>query len=358
MTDATRLDEAYRLILDDQHEQALGILRAIVAQEPENADAWWLISYTVDDPEEAHAALNKVLALNPGHGEAQAMLATLQREFPDLAPSPAGVTQASPVAEPTKAGANYDFDLDSDPFAEVLPGAKAPGARSGPGGPFDDSFEGEPAFVNSAQSTPQTLERPETRRMRTSLVPILLLAVVILVVLVGVFVLLPRLNPPASPTSVAANPTVPATAAAAVNSSTPTAAATVAAVATSAPTAAANQTALDSAAKATAGDLLAAGFTAPKVSFGSTPIDANTMMASLCAKLGPDLQKEVNQAMDLIAPQANQIRTQIGAAGIEVTSCSDATQVLYRAYVPIADISAYVTGGLKDRKTFRASWKH
>ncbi len=75
------LKEAYRLIRRDQPELARDILRPILEDEPENAHAWWLLAYSVDDPHEVREALTKVLEIDPGYtnaDKAREMLAALE----------------------------------------------------------------------------------------------------------------------------------------------------------------------------------------------------------------------------------------------------------------------------------------
>src|SRR5258706_12208438 len=95
MADATRsqLEQAYRLIQQDNLDQAIAILKPITAREPNNADAWWLMANAVSEPHDAHEALQNVLRLNPANDQARELLQQLEKEFPQL-----GGGMPSPVA--------------------------------------------------------------------------------------------------------------------------------------------------------------------------------------------------------------------------------------------------------------------
>ncbi|MCD4685659.1 MAG: hypothetical protein K8S97_06970 [Anaerolineae bacterium] len=97
------LKEAYRLIRRDKPELARDILRPILEDEPENAHAWWLLAYSVDDPHEVREALNKVLEIDPNYtnaDKAREMLAALEEQY---------------FAEtPVESGSLFDDDADAD----------------------------------------------------------------------------------------------------------------------------------------------------------------------------------------------------------------------------------------------------
>src|SRR2546423_4423801 len=97
MADATRsqLEQAYKLIEQDELEKALAMLRPIVRSQPNNSDAWWLLSNVVSEPTDAGEALLNVLRLDPRHSQARELLDALDKEFPEYASTtaaPAGGT--------------------------------------------------------------------------------------------------------------------------------------------------------------------------------------------------------------------------------------------------------------------------
>lgn len=73
----TRLSQAYGLIEADDLGEAVALLKPILAENPNNADAWWLYAHAVDDADDARAALSTVLSLDPNYPEAQRLLELL-----------------------------------------------------------------------------------------------------------------------------------------------------------------------------------------------------------------------------------------------------------------------------------------
>jgi tetratricopeptide (TPR) repeat protein len=70
----TRLSQAYGLIEADDLSEAVALLKPVLAENPNNADAWWLYAHAVDDADDARAALSTVLSLDPNYPEAQRLL--------------------------------------------------------------------------------------------------------------------------------------------------------------------------------------------------------------------------------------------------------------------------------------------
>jgi hypothetical protein len=80
-----QLDRAYELIQEDRDDEALAILRPIVIDDPDNAAAWWLVSYATDDPKEARLGLINTLKNDPDHQHAREMLDQLNAMDPPSA---------------------------------------------------------------------------------------------------------------------------------------------------------------------------------------------------------------------------------------------------------------------------------
>lgn len=80
MADSTReqLRRAYDHIKGDRKMSAIQILRVVLEADPNNADAWWLMANAVDDPAEQRAAVEKTIALNPSHAQANERLAAIK----------------------------------------------------------------------------------------------------------------------------------------------------------------------------------------------------------------------------------------------------------------------------------------
>ena len=80
MNDATEMQlmRAYELIEAGNLEQAKTLIVPILAREKENADAWWIYSHAVTDPQTAKEALDNVLRIDrdyPGARELRDQLA-------------------------------------------------------------------------------------------------------------------------------------------------------------------------------------------------------------------------------------------------------------------------------------------
>ncbi len=120
-----QLNQAYDLIQQEQDDAALDILRPIVQADPANVDAWWLMTYATDDPQEARLALVNVLKTQPGHQEARANLAQLNEIAP---PTPAeeallAEVPADPKDRKPSGGGVLDdllIDEDDDLFTDIL----------------------------------------------------------------------------------------------------------------------------------------------------------------------------------------------------------------------------------------------
>lgn len=58
-----QLNRAYDLIKNGQTDEALPMLEAIIRDDRDNDDAWWLYANAVDDPEAKRNALNNILRI-------------------------------------------------------------------------------------------------------------------------------------------------------------------------------------------------------------------------------------------------------------------------------------------------------
>ncbi|MFQ3534390.1 MAG: tetratricopeptide repeat protein [Aggregatilineales bacterium] len=88
MANETRnqLKQAYTYIEQERLDEAISILRRILSNDPDNADAWWLMANAVSEPADAAEALSNVLRLRPDHAEAREAYDQLLAEYPALAP--------------------------------------------------------------------------------------------------------------------------------------------------------------------------------------------------------------------------------------------------------------------------------
>ncbi len=386
----SQLERAYSLIQQEQMYEALGILEPLLAKDPNNIDAWWLMANAVSEPQAARRALDNVLRLDPNRADARHLLDELN----------------AAVSEPVSVGATdlgfEDFTTD-DPFAGLRStetDASEPVAASGaladdsipsfiresvkPSGkpPRDFTVGDEEALEaalgtagsgmgpNARTTAPTPSRQPAPRPGRLLLG--LLAALVIILVLVVVLVVLPGANQKTTltNTAVAAVPTISAstTAAATVESVVSTASVTSAPSPSSLPSAPTQAATQGSSASISLDSVAAALLTQfssnsafstthnPQAAIKSSSL-GQTLTLSFCSPFGPKLTQTINSAMDLLATQAAPVSTQLQAISAEVYSCADNTQLLLKKVSPIADVVAYINKTIDVHK-FRAGWQN
>lgn len=62
-------------------DRAVTVLQPLLTQAADNPDVWWVYAHAVSDPQVAHAALTRVLRLEPGYPEAVTLLRRLERQL-------------------------------------------------------------------------------------------------------------------------------------------------------------------------------------------------------------------------------------------------------------------------------------
>ncbi len=82
MSSRKQLEQIFELIQQEELEEANNLLQPILEAEPNNADAWWLMANTVDDPRRARRALVNVLKNDPQHSKARELLDVLNERYP------------------------------------------------------------------------------------------------------------------------------------------------------------------------------------------------------------------------------------------------------------------------------------
>jgi hypothetical protein len=412
MTDATRnqLEQAYRLIQQDDLDRAIAILKPIVAAEPDNADAWWLMAHAVSEPQDAREPLENVLRLRPDHAEARQLLNELEQEaaldtfgetpepFPQDASldNPFGDTPAPSSAPSTVSSSELDellgqrpvpsgaedlsflssdttsdfssFDMDEpieaptddlfvDPFAGSEPGFVADAleeeqkkADSRKAKRDRAAKEREKAERERAKQQAR-LEREAAKAAQSVKAPLDPLEAE------------RRFNTRPNPAVLAAlflvivivvgGGVTYALLPRLLNQSAeaPTIPVTPGTVVTVAPAADVNSTI-----QAT-NDLFAANkFAEPKAAVVQTAL-GDTFQVQVCGLAGPKLLEDVNRAMDIVARQASKIKDLVKAAGVLFVNCARPDSKLFVATAPMEAIVVYVNGGMADKKTYRAQWK-
>lgn len=164
MTDETRsvLRHAFDAIEAGDLDTARRILEPILAADPDNADAWWIYSHAVTDPEKALDALENVVRVDPNYPDAGKLLTTLRERLPRRAP--AAPPPPAPVDMPDLPAADEpDFDIEQTPPRGVK------------------------AVTEQPAAAPPVREPEEEEQPRRSLIPIL--AALLLIVVIAALLL-------------------------------------------------------------------------------------------------------------------------------------------------------------------------
>lgn len=114
-TPPQELVNAYKLLKAGKRKEAGQQLKTYLAQNPDNADAWWLMSFTVGKPDQIEKCLHTALKIDPQHEKARAKLAQLG------GPAPAALDDAPPdeTAAPPSSGSAIE-DPDERLFFETI----------------------------------------------------------------------------------------------------------------------------------------------------------------------------------------------------------------------------------------------
>ena len=75
------LTSAFEMIEQGHPDRAVTVLQPLLTQAADNPDVWWVYAHAVSDPQVAHAALTRVLRLEPGYPEAVTLLRRLERQL-------------------------------------------------------------------------------------------------------------------------------------------------------------------------------------------------------------------------------------------------------------------------------------
>lgn len=83
-----QLREAFALMKQGEKKQAMMIVRAVIGENRQNIDAWWLMSNLLEDEDKILKCLNQILELEPNHRGARKKLISLRPDLIDnLAPT-------------------------------------------------------------------------------------------------------------------------------------------------------------------------------------------------------------------------------------------------------------------------------
>jgi hypothetical protein len=113
-----RLSEAYQLIEAEQLDEARAILEPLLAEDRDNADAWWLYVHAVTDSEAARDALDEVMRLDPNYPGAADLKQSLDEPVAPASPQ-ATVPSIKPISPPPPSAPPESLPDDDGDFPDV-----------------------------------------------------------------------------------------------------------------------------------------------------------------------------------------------------------------------------------------------
>lgn len=370
MSTADDLKHAYQLIKQENTPEAEAILIPILQADPENVDAWWLMAYAVDEPQEVREALNQVLTLDPNYAQApraREMLQKLDEEYPpeseDIS-SPAtdefeqvfgSSTESSSFVESEDQFDEALFEeFDEDDFA-----ASSDDMMSSPfdddfGGAFeapedellgvDELFEEESAPAEATvvtfevdepvdEETRAALEEKAARRQGRGwrLFILLLFLVVVGAGIVALAMLVLTSNERAGDPGALEAVTV-------------------------------ETQAVNDALIAANNDVQIANLGSGSQALVAKSDLGNTLFVRVCGQPGPAMPQKALEGMEIAVQQAPDIQGELDAVGVSVANCDSAEHdTYYRAVVPVEDAVRYIIGdfgqGDQALAQFQALWQ-
>jgi hypothetical protein len=370
------LERAFKLIKRDEIDEALGILRPVVQNEPDNVDAWWLLAYAATEPHEVREALITVLRLDPNYKnapKARDMLEKINQEYP---PDPDEVMRFPDELQPYAVAANaYDNNVDLfaasdsfEPFDEYSPEENAftpnffgeqeelvvdePFTPLQGGDPFaleeDEAFAAEvPAKkikpkkqrIKAVEFEPEivdeeTLAGQEERlgrrqgRSKRFLFGLIIAAAIVAVILFAVMLVSSGNDETKEVSDPGPLQVIEANSEPMIN--------------------VLSATDLDLRSSSLAGD--------PHAVMATSDL-GDTLFIEVCGQSTPDLTDTIQRSMEIAARQAPLLEGQAAAVGVTIKNCqSEQQDTLYRAVVPVNDAINYLEGTI-DWPTFGSRWK-
>lgn len=314
MTDNVQnaLSEAYELIEADKLEEARSVLRPILTDNPDNADAWWLYAHAVEEPEAARTALNNVMRVDREYPGAADLLDTLVKYAPEEAVMP---------EPPVVSAYEENFEADTFDLADDLEHLGA------------DKFAG----LERQQTAPHmSAEQPSGR----SLLPYVLVAALVVIAIVAVIALLGGGSQGTG--EEAATPTPESV----IQSQQPSEGVLPATVPAS-----------DELATVFADALSSVGSSPQPAGFTTTDL-GRTALGSICTMAGDEMRTALSTAMNELAPIAQQVSVDnpdVNALGVQLIDC-DTQTVLRVIAAPVDAAIAYASGEL-DQESYEARWR-
>jgi hypothetical protein len=321
MSDVTEqaLMRAYELIEEEKLSDAETLLKPILEQEPDNADAWWLYAHAVSDPEAARMALNQVLKLDGTYEGAQELLVQLDDYY--VGQTAAVTQQRTPVVPPsTLPSLPDDDDIDSPDFLADREEAREAVAA------FDDDF----SLDDIEEAGPDT-----TAKRSFPLVP-LVIGLILIVLVVVLLLANPFGTPPATSTPQAALSTE-----------------TAGGVVTPTPLSATEVSTPSEAEAAMAQALSAFEIVEGTITTADTSL-GRTQLIGICTSTA-NMRDALSSAMDSLAAISASVSDDVEAIGVTLVDCENGNSTLRVIAVPVADAAAYSAGDLSE-EDFQARW--
>lgn len=157
------LQQAADYIKSGQFQPAQPLLVQYIKQQPDSADAWYLMSFVVADQRQQIDCLQRVLRFNPAHRQAQARLVEVMTGQPPASPT-------TPVFTHTMASVRHDEEVRHDEAARLDRDEAAPGATPQPRSipapiePEPEPAPPEPRFAEFTNLRSQLAEPVKERR--------------------------------------------------------------------------------------------------------------------------------------------------------------------------------------------------
>lgn len=348
------LERAYRLIKEDQIREAEEIIRPVLADDPENVHAWWLLAYAVTDPAEIREALTNVLMLDPSYSnapKAREMLERLDEQYPeeevDVFALAVGDTldDADPFADDPFADVFSQPDeliVDEEPFADFEDLKEA-----------DDLFEFAPEDEVSARDAQQELEALFDDQQEYSIDDVTqaereeraarprrgrrLLAFVLFTALVAVIAVVVMLALISGDDSAEEDPGP-------LQIVEP------------------QPDAVQAAKTAAESELAAANVGSEGRVVVAESNLGDTLFVEFCGQPDPSLSQKIMDGMQIAVRQAPAVANDLAAVGVSINLCEGGTRdTLYRAFVSVATARQYAEGGFGSGDSglagFQAVWQ-
>ncbi len=351
------LEQAFALIEDDNLAEAEAIIKPVLADEPDNVDAWWLYAHAVDDPETARMALNMVQKLDPEYPGAEELLASLDSEYPLAEAAISESDEFVPVQEtqspmrrisPPPTLPNLPEDDDIDDFDELI---------------FDENDQ-EPDFAETTSEVPVVVDDEVPQRSNSWVVPALAVVAILAVILILLAILTRGGGDQPTPTAttVAQLATLPVSTLDAGQEAISTEQATIdvggeATADASSLDAGELPTTAVSADTETALSAALAEFDIVENSIGATPtLLGNTLVVGVCSSGdGQERSESLNQIMYTLADTSTLVDSDIEAVGVSLVNC-DSDYTYNVIAVPVGDAVAFSAGEL-DEHAYQATWR-